>query len=107
MCNTFPKVCTHWVARSAGSGRATVDWRSLHQRPDADALSTPATAIVLLGKATTGFRTSITEREHNIARATALFNERMVPAGVEFSFNSVSDFSEADGFVEGYGIVGD
>lgn len=86
---------------------SNLGWLSLHQRPDADALSTPAAPITLLGKATTGFRTSASEREHNIARATALFNERMIPAGVEFSFNSVSDFSEAEGFVEGYGIVGD
>ena len=77
------------------------------QRPAAQAAMAPAQQVALLGKATTGFRTSASERQHNIARATAMFDGLVVQPGAEFSFNSVSDFSEADGFVEGYGIVGD
>lgn len=86
---------------------SNLGWLSLHQRPDAAVLSTPATPIKLLGQATTGFPTSASEREHNIKRAADLFNGIMIPAGTEFSFNSVSDFSVESGFVEGYGIVGD
>lgn len=65
----------------------------------------PAHDGVLLGKATTSFRTSPSERVHNIARATAMFDGVVVPAGKEYSFASSGDFREDGGFVEGNAIV--
>jgi vancomycin resistance protein YoaR len=58
-----------------------------------------------LGKATTGFATSIAERRQNIAIATSMFDGVVVQPGQEYSFLSAGDFSEAAGFVEGYAIV--
>ena len=78
----------------------------LNERPAAQAASVPAPPITLLGKATTGFATSIAERRRNIATATAMFDGLVVPPGQEHSFLSVGDFSEQAGFVEGYAIVG-
>ena len=78
----------------------------LSERPAAQAQTAPVKPITLLGKATTSFRTSAAEREFNIARATAMFNGMVVPAGQEFSFLGAGDFSDTAGFVEGYGIVG-
>lgn len=75
-------------------------------RPDAWAAATPTRPIELLGKATTSFATSIFERRHNIARATAMFDGLVVPPATEFSFNATGDFSEKNGFVDGYAIVG-
>lgn len=78
----------------------------LDQRPTAQVMLAPVPALQLLGKATTVFATSAEERRQNIARATELFDGLIVPAGQEFSFLSVGDFSEEAGFVEGYAIVG-
>lgn len=78
----------------------------LDQRPAAQAATAPAPQIALLGRATTGFATSITERRRNIALATAMFNGVIVMPGQEYSFLSAGDFSEASGFVDGYAIVG-
>lgn len=78
----------------------------LDSRPDAWAAATPTRPIESLGKATTSFATSIFERRHNIARATATFNGLVVPPATEFSFNATGDFSEKNGFVDGYAIVG-
>ncbi|HMQ33109.1 MAG TPA: VanW family protein [Chloroflexaceae bacterium] len=78
----------------------------LERDPVAMAATPPARPITLLGQATTGYATSSYERVTNIARSTAMVDGIIVPAGAEFSFNSVGDFSEANGFVEGYGIVG-
>jgi hypothetical protein len=78
----------------------------LNERPDAQAATAPAQPLVLLGKATTGFRASLAERQSNIARATAIFDGVVVQPGEEYSFSSASDFSEANGFVDGYAIVG-
>jgi VanW like protein len=75
------------------------------ERPTAQAASAPVPAMVLLGKSTTGFATSITERRQNIAIATAMFDGVVVQPGQEYSFLSGGDFSEASGFVEGYAIV--
>lgn len=78
----------------------------LEQRPAALAATAPVPEIQLLGKATTGFATSITERRRNIAIATAMFDGVVVMPGQEYSFLSGGDFSENAGFVEGYAIVG-
>jgi hypothetical protein len=78
----------------------------LQQDPAALAATAPARAIEFLGEATTGFPASSYERVTNISRATAMIDSYVVPAGAEFSFIAVGDFSEANGFVEGYGIVG-
>jgi VanW like protein len=78
----------------------------LDQRPSAQAQTAPAQPLMLLGKATTGFRTSATERRENIARATALYDGVVVQPGQEYSFLSAGNFSEAEGFVDGYAIVG-
>lgn len=77
----------------------------LQQSPAALESTAPALPVGLLGKATTSFATSLWEREHNIARATTLFNGLVVPPSTEFSFNAVSDFSADQGFVDGYAIV--
>jgi hypothetical protein len=77
----------------------------LNERPNAQAMTAPAQPLVLLGKATTGFRTSAAERRDNIARATAMFDGVVVQPGQEYSFAGAGDFSEANGFVEGYAIV--
>lgn len=69
------------------------------------ALTAPAAPITLIGSATTGFATSIAEREHNIARAAEMFHGVVVPPGAEYSFLNSGDFTE-EGFVEGYAIVG-
>ncbi|GAB4424967.1 MAG: hypothetical protein OHK0015_04460 [Chloroflexi bacterium OHK40] len=78
----------------------------LSQDPVALAATAPTRPIELLGQATTGFNTSSSERVINIGRATAIVDSIMVPAGAEFSFIASGDFSEANGFVEGYAIVG-
>jgi vancomycin resistance protein YoaR len=70
------------------------------------AFMAPAQEIGLLGEATTSFAASIREREHNIARATAMFNGTIVPADTEFSFNEAHEYTVENGFVEGYAIVG-
>ena len=77
----------------------------LNERPAAQAAAAPAPPISLLGKATTGFATSIAERRKNIAIATAMFDGVIVAPGQEYSFLSAGDFSESSGFVEGYAIV--
>jgi vancomycin resistance protein YoaR len=61
--------------------------------------------LTLLGQATTGYRTSASEREFNIARATEMFDGVIVAPGEEYSFANSGDFSEDAGFVDGYAIV--
>src|SRR5215211_3355645 len=46
----------------------------LNERPSALGQTAPAQPLALIGKATTGFRTSAAERRENIARATAMFD---------------------------------
>jgi VanW like protein len=77
----------------------------LQERPAAQAAAAPAQQLVLLGRATTGFATSITERRLNIAIATSMFDGLVIQPGQEHSFLSAGDFSEASGFVDGYAIV--
>jgi hypothetical protein len=77
----------------------------LNERPLAQAMLAPAQPLALLGKATTGFATSIAERRQNIAIATSMFDGVVVQPGQEYSFLSAGDFSETAGFVEGYAIV--
>ncbi|MBK9715404.1 MAG: VanW family protein [Kouleothrix sp.] len=77
----------------------------LSERPAAQAQTGPSQPLTLIGKAITGFRTSATERRENIARATAMFDGVVVQPGQEYSFLSAGDFSENNGFVEGYAIV--
>lgn len=77
----------------------------LQRDPSAVAATAPATQIALLGEASTGFSTSASERIINISRATEMISGYVVPKGVEFSFANVGDFSEKNGFVDGYAIV--
>jgi hypothetical protein len=81
--------------------------RELLQR---DPLALAATGrtrpIELIGQASTGFNASSRDRVINITRATAMSDGIVVPQGAEFSFLSIGDFSEANGFVDGYAIVG-
>jgi hypothetical protein len=77
----------------------------LNERPAAQAAAAPVPPLVLLGKSTTGFATSIAERRLNIAIATAMFDGVIIQPGQEHSFLSAGDFSEASGFVDGYAIV--
>jgi hypothetical protein len=77
----------------------------LNERPAIHVQTAPTQPLVLLGKATTGFATSITERRQNIAIATSMFDGVVVQPGQEYSFLSAGDFSENAGFVEGYAIV--
>ncbi|HWQ11347.1 MAG TPA: VanW family protein [Roseiflexaceae bacterium] len=78
----------------------------LARRPAAQAMAAPAAPLTLLGRATTSFRTSASDRRINVERAAALFDGAVVQPGEEHSFLAAGDFSEAAGFVEGYGIVG-
>jgi hypothetical protein len=77
----------------------------LNERPAIHGQTAPAQPLTLLGKATTGFATSIAERRQNIAIATSMFDGVVVQPGQEYSFLSAGDFSENAGFVEGYAIV--
>ncbi|MFO7169341.1 MAG: VanW family protein [Chloroflexota bacterium] len=78
----------------------------LERRPAAQAMAAPAPPLTLLGSATTGFNSSAADRRINIERAAAMFDGVVVMPGEEHSFLAGGDFSEAAGFVEGYGIVG-
>jgi hypothetical protein len=80
--------------------------RLLESDPLAIAATAPVQAVALLGQATTGFSSSSYERVTNIGRATEMIHGWVVPAGAEFSFVGVGDFSEENGFVDGYAIVG-
>lgn len=80
--------------------------RLLERDPVARAATAPVAAISLLGEATTGFPSSSFERVTNISRSTEMVHGIVIPAGAEFSFIAIGDFSEENGFVEGYGIVG-
>jgi hypothetical protein len=78
----------------------------MQHNPPAMAHSAPVRPVELLGSATTGYAASISARIHNIGRATDMFHGLIVPAGEELSFNSVGEFTEENGFVDGYAIVG-
>ena len=78
----------------------------IEQDPAAQARTAPVSPIALLGESSTSFATSSSERVINIARATAMADGWVIPAGGEFSFLRIGDFSEANGFVDGYAIVG-
>ncbi|MFV9503101.1 MAG: VanW family protein [Oscillochloridaceae bacterium umkhey_bin13] len=78
----------------------------LEQDPVARAATAPARPLALLGEATTGFPASSRDRVTNIRRAAEMVDGAVVAAGAEFSFLAIGDFSEANGFVDGYGIVG-
>jgi hypothetical protein len=78
----------------------------LDRRPAALAAQSRAQPLQLLGRATTSFRTSGADRRINVERAAAMFDGVVVEPGQEHSFLDGGDFSEAAGFVEGYGIVG-
>ncbi|MBC8164167.1 MAG: VanW family protein [Roseiflexaceae bacterium] len=73
--------------------------------PEQVTVAEPMSGLVLLGKATTGFRTSSGARESNIFKTAEMFNNVVVPAGGEYSFLNSGHF-RADGLVEGYGIIG-
>jgi hypothetical protein len=79
--------------------------QALDARSELAGYTAPATPIALLGSSTTGFNGSSYERRVNVQRASALFDGQVVQPGEEFSFIGNRDFSEAAGFVEGYGIV--
>lgn len=98
----FPEYAGTYSAVQTGQlGR---EW--LINDPYALAQTQAAPEIGLLGTATTGYAASVEERIHNIARATEMFNGVVVPQGAQYSFLAQGDFSEANGFVEGYAIVG-
>ncbi len=78
----------------------------LQADPVALAATAPTRPIELLGQSSTGFNTSSTDRVVNITRATAMADGMVVPQGGEFSFLNIGNFSEANGFVDGYAIVG-
>jgi hypothetical protein len=80
--------------------------QALDRRPDLHYAMAPVAPIALLGSATTGFPGSSQERRTNVQRAAALFDGVVVAPGAEHSFIQGHDFSEAAGFVEGYGIIG-
>lgn len=61
----------------------------------------------LITETTTWFYGSSDERKHNIARAAANFFGIVVAPGEEFSFNRyLGSISEADGYEEGFIIIG-
>ena len=61
----------------------------------------------LITETTTWFYGSSDERKHNIARSAANFYGIVIAPGEEFSFNKyLGSISEADGYEEGFVIVG-
>ncbi|NJN17584.1 MAG: vanomycin resistance protein VanB [Oscillochloris sp.] len=78
----------------------------IERDPVALAATAPVAPITLLGNASTGFNTSSTDRVTNIARATEMVHGAIIAPGAEFSFAALGDFSAANGFVDGYAIVG-
>lgn len=81
--------------------------RNLIERdPLALAARAPVRAVELLGQSTTGYSSSSYERVTNIGRSSEMLDGWVVPKGAEFSFAGVGDFSERNGFVDGYAIVG-
>ncbi len=80
--------------------------RVVAQSPAAAAASRATVQpLTLLGRATTGYSGSSYERSTNVARSASMFEGAVVAPGAVHSFLAAGDISEANGFVEGYGII--
>ncbi|MCA9978541.1 MAG: peptidoglycan binding domain-containing protein, partial [Anaerolineales bacterium] len=72
-----------------------------------DATASELGITELITETTTWFYGSSDERKHNIARAAANFFGVVIAPGEEFSFNRyLGTVSEADGYAEGFIIIG-
>jgi hypothetical protein len=64
----------------------------------------PMPSMELVASATTSYKGAGEAKRTNIARAGAMIDGVVIPAGSEFSFLANSNFVDTD-FVEGYGII--
>lgn len=76
----------------------------LYESPNLVAYTTPMPGLQRVATATTSYKGAGVAKKTNIARAGAMIDGTIVPAGAEFSFLKSSNFADTD-FVEGYGII--
>lgn len=77
----------------------------LATQPQLQPLMAPMPGLQRVASATTSYRGAGWAKRTNIARAGAMIDGTIIPAGGEFSFLQSSNFIDTD-FVEGYGIIG-
>ena len=73
---------------------------STHLKP----YTQPMPGLQRVATSTTSYKGAGIPKQTNIARAGAMIDGTIVPAGAEFSFLKSSNFADTD-FVEGYGII--
>lgn len=76
----------------------------LLETPAVQAYTTPMPSLERVATATTSYKGAGAAKRTNIARAGAMIDGTIIPAGSEFSFLASSNFADTD-FVEGYGII--
>ncbi len=77
----------------------------LLETPAMQVHTAPMPNMQLVASATTSYNGAGAAKRTNIARAGAMVDGVIIPAGSEFSFLANSNFVDTD-FVEGYGIIG-
>ncbi len=76
----------------------------LYESPSLAPYTTPMPGLQRVATSTTSYKGAGVAKQTNIARAGAMIDGTIVPAGAEFSFLKSSNFVDTD-FVEGYGII--
>jgi hypothetical protein len=76
----------------------------LYESPSLAPYTTPLPGLQRVAISTTSYKGAGVAKQTNIARAGAMIDGTIVPAGAEFSFLKSSNFVDTD-FVEGYGII--
>jgi hypothetical protein len=76
----------------------------LYESPSLITYTTPMPGLQRVAISTTSYKGAGVAKQTNIARAGAMIDGTIVPAGAEFSFLKSSNFADTD-FVEGYGII--
>ena len=76
----------------------------LLETPEMQVHTAPMPSMELVASATTSYKGAGQAKRTNIARAGAMVDGVIIPAGSEFSFLANSNFVDTD-FVEGYGII--
>jgi vancomycin resistance protein YoaR len=76
----------------------------LLETPSLQVHATPMPSLERVASATTSYKGAGAAKRTNIARAGAMIDGTIIPAGSEFSFLASSNFADTD-FVEGYGII--
>ncbi len=77
----------------------------LLESPEMQRYTAPMPNMERVATATTSYAGAGAAKRTNIARAGAMIDGTIIPAGSEFSFLASSNFVDTD-FVEGYGIIG-